>query len=384
MAQNYAGVKITPAGFTKLLIENNPNLRVSSVNGESINGMKLSTGGGHIREVRVKTLPRITPKQVKSEDNCDNDVGFQYSESNINAPLFSKLGFQLEWGFVERYQKEASAIRSTGNPNTPVLNELLEQLMHCVNGIIGDMDSKLLASIAFGTNVVTGDALPKTININKQGNVLDLSDGLVEMLSDAQENEFVGDMLLTGSGLFNKFTIAKPHVSSNQAGVDISGYAGYKWYNDLYAGSELGPNAVAAFAKGTVGLVDIDRYIAWKAGKFGNSHFAQIMLPVESGEGVKVMMPFNLQIIEKDCPAEAFDGYETRNMGRGWTVLISKAYGLWQSPTHQYQVTDRMAGSNGALNYVIANDCDPCPLPIDMGGQQGNQNGPEEPLQFAK
>jgi len=363
MAQNYGGVKITPAGFTKLLVQNNPNLRVSSIDGEKLTGMKLSTSGGHIRGVRVKSLPRITPDQVKSEDNCDNDVGFQYIESDINAPLYSKLGFQLEWGFVERYQKEASDLKSTGKPNTPVLNELLEQLMHCVNGIIGDMDNKLLGSITFGNNVVTGNNLAKTININKQGNVLDLSEGLVEMLNDANQNEFVGDMLLTGSGLFNKFTIAKPNISANQAGIDLSGFAGYKWYNDLYASSKLGANEVAAFAKGAVGLVDIDRYLTWKAGKFGNSHFCQIMLPVESGiEGMApVMMPFNLQIIEKDCPAEAFNGYNVRQMGRGWTVLISKAYGLWQAPTSQFQATDRLANTNGSLRYVITNDCNDCP-----------------------
>jgi hypothetical protein len=366
MQANYSGIKITPSGFLKAAIEHNPTLRVASVDGQGLTGpgMKISTGRGHIKNVTVKYLPRITPSQVVTEDNCENDIGFQYTESTIAAPSFAKLGFQLEWGFVEAYEEAASNPANIGVPSTGVLKELEDQLMHCVNGLINKIDQDLLAQVAFGTNVVTGDALPKNININKDGSVFDLSDGVTEIISDAQENEFVGDLILVGNGLFNKYEIARGAgaIGLNGAGLNRGSQGGYSWYFDINSASVLGANRVAAFAKGAFGFVDIDRYVAWKSGPFGNSHFAQILLPVESGGGNVITMPFNLQIIEKDCPAEAYDGYQTRDMGRGYTVLLSKAYGLWQAPTNAFQASDRLTGNNGSLNYLITNDCDPCPV----------------------
>jgi len=362
MAQNYGGIKITPAGFLKALIDNNPNLDVSTIDGERLRGLKLSTDGGHIRDVRVKYLPRITYDQVSERDDCENDVGFSYSESSIYAPRFAKLGFQLEWNLVERYEKAASDLVNMGTPDVGVLREVETQLMHCVNGIISRINGTLLSDLTFGVNATTGTNATKLININRDGSVLNLSDGVTEILSDAQQNEFVGDVILVGNGTMNKFEIAKGSIAINSAGLNLGSQTGYSWYHDINSANvpTMGADAVAAFAKGSVGFVDIDRYISWKSGPFGNSYFAQILLPVESGEGVVTTMPFNLQVRELDCPAEAYDGYDTRTMGRGYQVLISKAYGLWQSPSNQFQPTDRLAGNNGSLIYKVTNNCDPC------------------------
>jgi len=367
MANNYPGTKIIPSGFMKMLVQNNPKLRVKAINGEKVsegpNGMKLNTDGGQIRDVTLKSLPRITPDQVVDEDNCDNDVGFQYSETNLETPLFSKLGFPLEWSFVERYQAEAAKLTKVGaKPDMVVLEEMLEQIMHCVSGIVHNMDRKLLAQVVWGVNVVTGNNNVKNININQAGNTLNLSDGVTEILNDAAENEVVGDLMLAGSGNFNKFNIAKNNIGINAAGINQGAQNGYSWYHDVATNVLWGANQVGAFAKGAVGYVDIDRYIAWKRGRHGVSHFGQISLPIESHVGgAPVMVPFNLQIRESDCPTEGFDGYETRTMGRGYQVFLSKNFGLWQSPTSAYQGTDRLAGNNGSYRYAITNTCDSCP-----------------------
>jgi hypothetical protein len=362
--QNYAGIKITPSGFFKALIENNPALRVVGAGGESIDPLKLSTKAGHIRDVKLKYLPRITDSQIGTEDNCDNDQIFQYNEMDLAAPSFRKFSFFLDWRFVERYQEEASKLVTTGNPSTSVLQELVDQIQHAVNGLVVSMDKALLAQTVFGTNVTTGNNLAKSININKDGSVLDLSQGLIEILSDAQENEFNGELILVGNGLFNKFEIAKAGGALNGTGnaMNLAALSGYKWYNDINSATAInyGANAVAAFAKGTVGYVDIDRYVAWKTGKFGSSWFTQIMLPITSGDGVQTMTNFNLQIIEKDCPSEMYDGYNQSSVDRGYQVIISKRFGLFQQPSNSYQAGDRLVNNNGSLLYNIANDCDPC------------------------
>ena len=363
--QNYAGTKISPAGFLKLLREHTPNVSISSIDGQSTQGgaIKVSTARGHIRDVKYKYLQPVTPGQVSSEDNCENDIGFQYKEGQLSTPLFSKIGINLEWGFVERYQEASSNPANIGNPNVPVIQEMVDQIMHSIRGIVGHMDSQLLNSVVWGTNVRTGNNAASLLNINKQGNVLDLSGGVTQMLADSRNNEFVGDLLLAGSGTFDNFQVARNHISANSAGMNLGSQGGYEWNFDVNAAGVWGADQVGAFSKGSVGLVDLDRYIAWKTGRMGTSEFAQIFLPVESViEGAApLMMPFNLQIKEFDCPHEAFDGYTTRVVDRGYTILISKAYGLFQPPADQFQATDRLVGNNGALRYQFSNDCDPCP-----------------------
>lgn len=362
--QNYAGVKITPSGFFKALIENNPKLRAVGAGGETIDPLKLSTKAGHIRDVKLKYLPRIIDSQIGTEDNCDNDQIFQYSEMDITAPLFRKFSFFLDWRFVERYEEAASKLTTTGDPKIDVLQELVDQIQHAVNGLVVSVDKALLGQLTFGTNVTTGLATAKQININKDSSVLDLSQGLVEILNDAQENEFVGDLIMVGNGLMNKFEIAKMGgaLGAAQNGMNLAAFSGYKWYNDINSGTAatMGTNHVAAFAKGTVGYVDIDRYVRWKSGHHGTSWFAQIMLPVESGNGIVTMTNFNLQIIERDCPSEQFDGYDQSQVDRGYQVIISKRFGLFQQPSNSYQAGDRLVNNNGSLLYEISNDCDPC------------------------
>ena len=364
LEQNYTGTKITPSGFLKLLIENKPNAQLTSVNGESVEYGKLSTASGMIRELKYKFLPRITDDQIGDTDNCDNDFGFQYTEGSIETPLFSKGGFQIEWGFVERYEAEAARLVATGNPSTPVLNELVTQLMHAVNGMIVNIDKKLLNQLVFGVNAESGNNLAKPLNINKDGSVLDLSNGITEILSDAAINEFAGEPLIVGSGLFNKFEIAKSNIGLNGGGMNQGTQGGYKFYYDLNTAgaAELGVDQIGVFAANSVGFFDIDRYIAWKAGKHGNSWFCTIHLPVENSVAgaAPVMMPFNLQIKEIDCPEDDFDGYSTRTMDRGYKIIITKRFGLFQQPLNAYQAADRLTGTNGALRYTVANDCDSC------------------------
>jgi len=363
LEQNYTGTKITPSGFLKMCLENQPSAQLTSVNGQSVEYGKLSTASGMIRDLKYKFLPRITDEQIGDTDNCDNDFGFQYSEGSIETPLFSKGGFQLEWGFVERYEEEAARMVATGNPSTPVLQELVTQLMHTVNGMIVNIDKKLLNQLVFGVNAENGSSAHKNININKDGSVLDLSAGITEILSDAAINEFAGDPLIVGSGLFNKFEIAKSNIGLNAGGMNAS-QGGYDFYYDINAasGTQIGADSIGVFARNSVGFFDIDRYIAWKAGKHGNSWFCTIQLPVENpvAGAAPVMMPFNLQIKEIDCPEEDFDGYDTRVMGRGYKIILTKRFGLFQQPLDAYQPTDRLAGTNGALRYKIANECDGC------------------------
>lgn len=362
--QNYQGMKITPAGFFKALVENNPRLQIVNGAGEAIDPLKLSTKAGHIREIKLKSLPRILESQVSEEDSCDNDVVFNYSEQEITAPKFAKLSFFLDWRFVERYEKAASDPTQIGNPSVGVLRELSDQLMHTINGVVQKVNTGLLSSVVWGTNIVTGNNAVKAININKDSSVFDLSSGILEILNDAQLNEFAGEPIFVANGLMNKFQIAKAKnaIALAQNGVNLAQLEGYKYYHDIKSTTEWGTDYVGVFAPGTVGFVDIDRYIAWKTGKHGNSWFAQVALPIETvAGGAPVMVNFNIQIKEVDCPQDIQTQYQDfTKSDRGYQVIITKAYGLWQMPGDTVQGTDRLNGVNGALRFQLSNDCDPC------------------------
>jgi hypothetical protein len=46
-------------------------------------------------------------------------------------------------------------------------------------------------------------------------------------------------------------------------------------------------------------------------------------------------------------------------LNAGWTVTISKTYGLYQLDTSVYNAADTLHDSNGALRYLITNDAVP-------------------------
>jgi hypothetical protein len=50
------------------------------------------------------------------------------------------------------------------------------------------------------------------------------------------------------------------------------------------------------------------------------------------------------------CP----DG-NVQTLGAGWTVTVSKTYGLYQLDSSVYNSSDTLAGSNGALRYLTTN-----------------------------
>lgn len=360
--KNYPGMKITPAGFVKALVENKPSLNITR-NGETIDPMQLNTLAGHIRELKLKFLPRALESQVETEDNCDNDLQFHYGESEITAPNFAKLSFWLDWRFVERYEKEASNPVNLGKPSYGTIKEMETQIMNTVNAIVQKMDTTLLTATTWGENVVTGNNAATSINIDKSGSTLNLTDGILRILSDYQVNEGVGQPIIVGNGLMNSFEIGKSSFGANGAGMNIAALSGYKWYHDIKSATVWGANQVGVFQPGTIGLVDIDRYIAWKSGRHGTSHFAQIELPIESGDGSITKMRFNIQIKEMDCPAEYATQYGVETGDRGWQVIITKRYGLWQMPGTTVQATDRLIDVNGAFRYALTNDCDPCPVP---------------------
>jgi hypothetical protein len=356
---NYPGMKISPLNFVKALLENKPPINIASINGSS--PLSLNAQSGQIREAKVKYLQRRTDDDVSDTDECGTTFIHKYLEQSIEAPRFAQAGFFIDLPTLKRYEDAAMQLVQTGNPNVPVLQEVWTQIMHTVNAVLSKIDAALISDVTFGVNVTTGNNSPKTLNINKLGNMYDLTNGLLELANDYQENEFSGTAIIVGNGLFNRFANARAATGVNAGGINVASVFDYKWYFDIKTTSGWGANQIGVFAPGTIGLVDFDNYMTFPRDRFGTSQFTILPLPLETSTGEVVTMNFNVQIKEVDCPSTQLDTpYGTTAAGRGMEVYISKNFGLWQLPTDAYAAGDRLAGVNGALNYDVTNDCVEC------------------------
>lgn len=359
---NTPSSKVTPPGFLRSLLVNKPTTEI--VNRDSL---KLDEGNGHIREVRLKYRKRAVPQAVATSDNCDIDIAPQYNEVTLPLTEFAKYGIYISDEDLSRYCADATAMRRPNGWPTPFMDDFLNAVMESANGVLGKMDQTLNTKMLtkFGINVVTGTNAASTVNINPDANIRDLEDGVTKILADAIENEMCGELVFWGSGLFNNYTIQQIAACCAANGLDTSMFTGYQWFNDLYAKAILGTNQIGVYSKGSLGLIEIDRFRGFRAGDKGTSQFFNAPLPIDCPEcnGGLLDMNFDFQLKYFDCPTTINVGCEgEQTIDRGYVLFISKAYDLFSIPTDAYQHTaygdcynDRLAGNNGTLRYIITN-----------------------------
>lgn len=356
---NTPSYKITPAGFLKMLLENKPALQL----------LQLDDGNGHIRDVRYKYKKRIVPSQTSTTDDCAISYIPKWLESSLATTNFRKIAYFIDDAEMARYCAEASQTVQIGQPATEMMNEHLRDVMNAANGLIGAVNNDLLAlqAVKFGINQVTGSNAAQTVNIPKDATQFDLQSGITKILADAQENEFCGAINIVGSGIMNNFAIQQLVACCNAAGVDMSKFTGFNWYNDLYAKTAWGTNQIGVFSEGSVGLVDITRFKGFRAGNKGVSTFFTLPLPVEcpACNGGYDSLVFDAQLKYFDCPGDLATDCDAEDVPfeRGYAVILSKTFGLFNIPSDAYQNesaygdcgTDRLTGNNGTLRYTVTN-----------------------------
>lgn len=348
---NYPGLKLTPAGFTGMLLENS-----------NVVEAKLTNEQGHQKTAKVKYKTRQTVDTVSEEDNCDIDFTPVYKEADMTAVRFAKTGFHISMKTVSKYMEAASNPKSIGNPSVRVIAEIADSIAHAANSIVQKIDARLLSDLVWGNNVVSGNNAATTLNIGLDSTKNNLSGGFAKLLNDAFENQFGGTLLIVGSGIFNAHELQKAAnaIGAAQNGIDLSKFNGYKFYPDMLAKTVWGTNQIGVFAPGSIHLVDFQKYVGFQAGKVANSTFFQISLPVNTGNG-EVMMMFDAQLKELDCPTTLLDGYGNEgSYDRGYALFLSKRYGLFQTPADAFNSDDVLSGVNGALRYEVTNVCEEC------------------------
>jgi len=353
--ENDPQAKITPPGFTGLLMENNPSLQV-------ISGLTTTTAEGHKKVITYKYQPRYSDSVVTDEKSCDGGVTTQYLEASITNPYEVAANIYIEDSEIAKFCEDASRTVSVGKPATSLMAEHTYSIVRLANALVSRVDKRLLEAIVWGINPNTGVNTAKVVNINSDKSVNKLTDGIVDILQDASVAEIYGQLLIAGSGNMNRYELQNIAAVAALNGIDTSRFSGYKWYNDNKASTATGwgTNIVGVFEKGSVGFVDGNIYTGFRAGKKGTSEFFQLTIPVIVN-GRMVDMIFDAQLKYYDCKFEDINNYGNLvTYNPGYKLILSKTFGLFQWPTNVYGTGDVLEGYNGAMKYEITNDCDPC------------------------
>jgi hypothetical protein len=352
---NAPQTKVTPTGFLKACIEHDPSITMPEAE-----KLRLNTETGQIKQIRLSYLQRLKPSQTASTDTCDNDFIPVYSDFMLTAPLFRKISFLIPDETIAHYMADAAQTSEMGKPATPFMNEFMTTIKTYANGLLGAIDLDLIGQITWGVNAVTGVNTATSLNIEKDATKFDLTTGWAQLLNDLDVNEFEGTPIIVGNGIFNKFVRSRGFQGNKMNGLNDGEYADFDWYFDNHttAPSNWGANNIGLFSKGSFGFVDLNKFVGFRAGQKGVSFFFQIELPtsVVQSDGTAAGIKFDCQLKYIDCPTTVWNGYANITANRGWQLIISKNFGLFQIPSDAYQTGDVLAGNNGSLLYAITNN----------------------------
>ena len=352
-------LKVSPVGFLRALLENNATTRVTNLAGLQ---------SGQDRTITVRYMNRGLLSQATEIDDCDTPITPAWTSANIGAPYFSKIGMFIADGDLRQYQIEAAQAAAAGTPPTPLMLAMYESILAKANALIQHIDDTLVTAqdANFGVNVVTGNNAAQLVNF---GTSMNMTDGIVKLLTDAQANEVNDDLIVVGNGVVTTYDI----VNRLKAGVDANGFgrANFSVYNDNRTVAGWGANQFGVFARGEVGFVDFNKNVGNYAGEKGGSYFFTMPIPIELANGELSALVLDAQLKYEDCPIYD-DGSKIAD--RGWKLILSKSYGLYNTPATAFAVGDPLRGVNGSFRYVGAVEskcievktCGDEPIPVDV------------------
>ncbi|CAK9252049.1 unnamed protein product [Sphagnum jensenii] len=326
--------------------------------------LRLNTDSGLYSQVKLWYYKRAQPSTVSDSLDCVAGDINDRATFDLALPFVASRTIQFSNSDLAQYTEDAIRTVKLGHAPSPFMEEVFKQIMIQCNAIAGRINNDLIGAVTFGVNVNSQSANSTVININKDATHFDLTQGIPALVTDALLNEFNGDLLIAGAGKMLAYEQFKQKAAPMLNGLDIANVGGYKFYKDFYAAPVWGAadavpgDTVGVFAPGTIGLIDLNTLVGFREQNLGVFQAFQIPLPVFTSEGQSTIMMFDVRMRFNNCPSDIADAAYggTRTISEGWSVQISKQYGLFQTPASLYGSGDRLAGSNGALRYNLTNN----------------------------
>lgn len=368
--QNDPQLKLTPTGFLKCLLENNALTEI-----QNIEEVRRAHSQGQKRTIKLRYLQRGLESEVSGTDDCETPLGATWKEYELTRPLYNKIGIFISDDEFRQYEEEAVQTLALGDAQqAPLMRGLYEVLLTKLIGLIGKIDSNLIATQAsrWGANAAYGlSTAAQTLHLGKSA---DFNSGYVKLLEDALLNEVNDSLLIVGNGLLTRYDIYhKLKTNPDSQGI---GSLPLNAYYDPRTITSWGQNHFGAFAKGTVGFVDWNAYVGAFAGEKGGSVFFTLPVPVEI-DGALTPLVFDCQLKYNDCPIKDENGNVV--LPRGWQLIVGKHYGLFTAPTDSFQEGDRLYGVNGSFHYVADEQVDIHTVTPAAGSTWCNECGGDDP-----
>jgi hypothetical protein len=375
--ENDPSTKITPTGFLKLALDNTPDMGIPDHE-----KLRLNTDSGLYSNVKLWYYTRANASSVSDTLDCVAGDMNDRATFDLAAPHVASRTIQFSNSDLAQYTEDAIATVKLGRAPSPFMEEVFKQIMIQCNAIAQKINNDLIGDVQFGINVNTktlahplGTSASTLINLTRDATTFDLTQGIPALVTDALLNEFDGDLLIAGAGKMLAYEQFKQKASPMLNGLDIANVGGYQFYRDFSAAGVWGvadtgtgtigtaaytqspADTVGVFAPGTIGLIDLNTLVGFREQNLGVFQAFQIPLPVNTTDGQSTVMMFDVRMRFNNCPTDFADSAYggVRTIGEGWSIQISKQYGLFQTPAALYGAGDRLVGSNGALRYNLVN-----------------------------
>ena len=301
---------------------------------------------GREQAIKVRYMQRGIASEVTNIDDCSTNIVPAWEESEIERTMYSKIGLHIEDDTMRQLQNEAHNKVAVGAPPSEMYLALYQTLRVKLNGLIQDINNNLLIeqSTAWGVNAAYGTHNPQTLDF---GGNMNMSNGIIKLILDAQRNEIADQVIVVGNGVVNAYQI----MNSMKTGHDGDGYprANFRVYNDISSMSIWGVNHFGVFAKGLTAFVGFNKNVGTFAGEKSGHVFFTIPVPVDINNGELSTLLLDAQLFYDTCPIWE-NGVKVAD--RGYRLLVGKSYGLWNAPSNMFAAGDPLAGHNGSLHYI--------------------------------
>jgi len=330
--------KVTPVGFLSMLLQNSTTANVTNLD---------ALRNGWTRDVIIRYMQRGTDADVVDVPGCETNITAAWKETSIGEAMFNKIGIRIDDSLLRKLEETANQPVSLGTPAAQLNMALYQTILTNLNGLISTIDKNLLAAQAgkWGKNPVVASNTAQTINFTNEPTI---NDGIVKLLSDYQFSEISGTPQIVGSGIATKYDI----LQRFKRGFDSGGFGSnpINVFFDPFAQTAWGVNHFGVFVPGLTSFVDYLKYSGNFGGYKGGSYFFVLPVPAQLANGTLTTLWFDAQLKYIDCPQKDEEGDIIGEPG--WIILISKYYGLFNSPNDLFKASDRLNGFNGSLHYI--------------------------------
>ena len=209
--------------------------------------------------------------------------------------------------------------------------------------LIKDVNADILTEIAaskIGTNITTGDALPKPLALF-DGNGDLRQQGHTTLFTDFTQNAMNGSPIVVGAERLLAYVTQLGWGCCNDAGVDfkeMAKRAPIRGYYDYNTDAILGADELLVFAPEMLKFASFvqNKFPMLADGKHGTSSFGYVQLQELPG------IEWDMQIKENDCATPS------------WDIFVRLSYDVWGAGTSIFGAGDRLENVNGVFSYVVS------------------------------